>query len=93
MRYMASIYVSDVMDQIAATIEIQAWQEQYGPPETTYQRTVITPGFGDYSPTRWLQRALDVISTDMSEPSAESKDGGPLLGGINTISETGDRRV
>jgi hypothetical protein len=91
MRYMSSIYVSDVMDQIAATIEILAWEADYGPPETVYQQTYVTPGYGDYDAVRWLQRVLDVISAGMSDPSAESKDGGAPMGGVNTISGRSDR--
>jgi hypothetical protein len=93
MRYMASIYISDVMDQIAATIEVQGWEHQFGPPEVMYQDTIITPGYGDYDCSRWLQRALDILSSRMSATPSESQNGAVPMGGPHTISETGDKRV
>lgn len=93
MRYMASIYVSDVMDQIAATIEVQGWEEQYGPPEVQYQDTIITPGYGDYDATRWLQRALEVLSSHMNATPSESMNGAAPMGGPHTISGSGDRAI
>jgi len=90
MRYMATIYVSDVMDQVAATVEIQGWEAQYGPPETIYEKTVIWPGVGHDVPDLWLESALGCILSDLREPPESRRPGAPVIGGPHTISETGD---
>jgi hypothetical protein len=90
MRYMASIYISDVMDQIAATIEVQGWEAQYGPPEVVYQDTVITPGYGDDDASRWLHRALEVVSQTVNTRPLGAERGRVVEGGPHTISDTGD---
>jgi hypothetical protein len=90
MRYMASIYVSDVMDQIACTLEIQGWAEQYGPPDTVYQKTLIWAGVGDDDPVSWVKRALFLTYRDMSEPAERVDSTGTPSGGPHIISETGD---
>jgi len=90
MRYMASIYVSDVMDQIACTLEIQGWEAQYGPPDTVYQKTLIWAGIGDDDPVSWVKRALTLACRDMSAPPDRVMSEGVPLGGPHTISETGD---
>lgn len=93
MRYMATVYVSDVMDQVAATIEIQGWERQYGPPETIYEKTYIWPGLGVDDASRWLVVALRGIAGEMSKAPEEGTSGAPPMGGPHTISETGDRRI
>lgn len=90
MRYMASIYVSDVMDQIAATVEVQGWLEHSGPPEIVWQKTLIWPGVGDDDPLSWVKRALFLAYRDMNTPPDRVMSGGVPLGGPHTISETGD---
>ena len=54
MRYMATIYVSDVLDQVALTLEIQGWAEQWGPPEEMARHTLVFPGIGESDPAGWL---------------------------------------
>jgi hypothetical protein len=90
MRYMASIYVSDVMDQIACTVEIQGWPEQYGPPDVVWQKTLIWPGIGDDDAVGWVKRALFLAYRDMSGPPDRVTSGGQPMGGPHIISETGD---
>lgn len=87
---MASIYVSDVMDQIAATIEVQGWEAQYGPPEVMYQDTIITPGYGDHDASRWLQRALEVLLEAVNTRPLGAERGRVVEGGPHTISGSGD---
>lgn len=93
MRYMASIYVSDVMDLIALTVEIQGWTEDYGPPELVYQKTLTYPGVGADLPHEWLARALFLASEEITTPTAKGGGGRCAMGGGYTISETGDRRI
>lgn len=90
MRYMATIYLSDVMDQVAATLEVQGWSRQYGPPETVYEKTFVWPGYGDNEPIQWLQRFLSSIVQDMTT-AARVESGRPLrVGGIYTVSGSSD---
>lgn len=90
---MATLYVSDVMDVVAATVEIQGWTEQYGPPETIYQRTLVVVGVGESDPRRWLARALDTLSRDMAQPPEEGSSRGRPLGGPHSISEGCDSGI
>lgn len=90
MRYMATIYLSDVMDQVAATLELQGWSELYGPPETLLVKTFVWPGFGDDEPSQWLQRFLHRMWQDIDAPPRVQPLGGVPMGGPHTISETGD---
>lgn len=90
MRYMATIYVSDVMEQVALTAEIQGWSEQYGPPETVWQKTYVWDGVGEDDPLRWLARALHVASQNVEPPRSSRGSGAAGIGGPHTLSETGD---
>lgn len=87
---MATIYVSDVLDQVAGTIEIQGWEHQYGPPETIYEHTWVRQGYGDLDVSRWLYRALIALIADMAPAPTEGFVRAGLDGGPHTISETGD---
>lgn len=91
MRYMATLYISDVMDQVAGTIEIQGWERQYGPPETIYEHTWLRQGYGELEPSRWLYRALIACLADMAPPASEGTETGGPDGGTHTLSETGDK--
>lgn len=93
MRYMASIYISDVMESVAATLEIQGWTEQFGPPDIVMQKTFVWPGVGETNERFWLQGALRRCIEDMSTTPAESGTGAAPMGGPYTISETGDRQI
>jgi len=87
---MASIYVSDVMDQCAATIEIQGWLEHVGPPEVVWQKTCIWPGVGETDPVRWTARALNECLSEMkTDPHKGGCEGLPV-DGPHTLSGTGD---
>jgi hypothetical protein len=90
MRYMATVYISDVMDVVASTVEIQGWTEQYGPPECVYSNTVVLPGVGETDPRRWLARALLRLHLDMAPPASEGSRRVGADGGLHTLSETGD---
>lgn len=68
MRYMASIYASDVMDLVAVTLELQQWTESYGPPEVVYRVTFTYPGIGADTPSEWLGRALFLASESVTTP-------------------------
>lgn len=93
MRYMATIYVSDVLDSVAGTIEVQGWEAQYGPPETVYEHTWVRQGYGELDVPRWLYRALIALIADMAPaPSEGMLEAGPD-GGSHTLSETGDNRI
>lgn len=85
MRYMTTIYVSDVMDQVAMTVEVQSWEGQFGPPETALRATYVWPGVGADNPVEWLCRALFLASQEMSNAPSESRNGAPLSGGAHTI--------
>lgn len=93
MRYMATVYVSDVMDQIAVTLEVMGWPEMYGAPETVYELTTAWPGLGVDNPQEWLLRALRGLCADMSKALQEGTWRALPMGGPDTISETGDRPV
>jgi len=71
MRYMATIYVSDVMDVVAATIELQAWSADYGPPELAGQWTMVLPGIGENDAREWLGRALFEASLHVTTPTSK----------------------
>jgi len=90
MRYMASIYISDVMDQVAATIELQEWGELYGPPEVTWQKTLVFPGIGEPDRLEWLARALFLACEEVSTAPPGRVMEGPAAGGHHTISGSGD---
>lgn len=92
MRYMASIYVSDVMDQVALTLEIQAWEGQFGPPETVCQKTLVWPGIGEGDAIEWVARALFLASSDLTTPRREGSRRGAAMGGPHTLSESRDNR-
>ena len=93
MRYMATIYISDVMDSIAATLELQGWSDQLGPPETVYEHTGVWRGVGETGRQEWLQRALMLLLQDMSTAPEESRSGAAPMGGPHTISGSGDRTI
>ena len=90
---MATIYISDVLDQVAATLEVQGWSAHYGPPETVYEKTFVWPGYGDDDPVGWLQRFLSRMVEDMTRAHREGSSGLLRIGGVYTISETGDHRI
>ena len=93
MRYMATIYISDVMDQVAATLEVQGWSRPYGAPETAIAKTFVWPGYGDDDPVQWLQRFLSNIVEEMTR-AHRLELGGPLrVGGVYTISGSGDTEI
>jgi len=93
MRYMATIYVSDVMDQVAATLELHGWESHFGPPELVMQKTFVWPGVGEPDASFWLQGALRAVIRDMREPPESRRPGAPVIGGSHTISESGDTRL
>lgn len=89
MRFMASLYVSDVMDQIACTVEVQGWYSQFGPPEVMCQRTVVMPGIGETDPLEWTSRALTAVALDLTTP-VQGRGGRALpMGDTDTISGIG----
>jgi len=90
MRYMATIYVSDVLDQVAGTIEVQGWEAQYGPPETVYEHTWVRQGYGELDVPKWLYRALIALIADMAPPGTEGTVPGGPDGGRHIISGSGD---
>lgn len=93
MRYMATIYISDVMESVAATLEVQGWQEQFGAPDTVLSKTFVWPGVGESDARFWLQGALRRCIQDMT-PAPESRvTGAGSMGGPYTISETGDNAL
>jgi hypothetical protein len=93
MRYMATIYVSDVMDQVAMTVDLEAWEAQYGPPEPALRATYVFPGVGDSDPAQWLLRALARAAAEMSKAAREGMRAAEPMGVTHTLSETGDRAV
>jgi len=90
---MATIYVSDVMDQVALTVEVQEWATQFGAPETSLRATYVWPGVGAGSPREWLGMALFLASEEISKPARRRDAGRAAMGGPHTISETGDRSI
>lgn len=90
MRYMATIYISDVLDQVAATLEVQGWAQQYGAPETVYEKTFVWPGYGDDAPVRWLQRFLSEMVEDMTKAAGVEHRRPLRVGGVYTISGSSD---
>lgn len=93
MRYMATIYVSDVMDLVASTLELHGWPEQYGPPELVCQTTVVQPGIGETDPARWLSRALIALAEDVARTASEGMETARPDGGAHIISGSGDIRI
>ena len=90
MRYLATIYLSDVLDQVAATLEVQGWSAQYGPPETVCEKTFVWPGYGDDDPVGWLQRFLSRMVEEMTT-AARVEHRRPLrVGGVYTVSGSSD---
>jgi len=93
MRYMATIYVSDVMDQVALTVEIQGWPSQFGAPEDVLRATYVWPGVGEADPVGWLSRALFLAAEGMSKAPEEGSSGASPMGGPHTLSGSGDTRI
>jgi len=93
MRYMATIYISDVMESVAATLEVQGWTQQFGPPETVLVKTFVWPGVGESDARFWLQGALRRCIEDMRTGPAEGSAGPVVMGVPHTLSETGDRQI
>jgi len=93
MRYMATIYVSDVMDQVALTVEVQEWANQFGAPETSLRATYVWPGVGAGSPSEWLGMALFLASEEISKAAREGSRAASPIGGHNTISGSGDTQI
>jgi hypothetical protein len=91
MRYMASIYVSDVMDLVALTLELNAWEAQYGPPELIASQTFTWAGIGEDDPLEWLKRALTLACSDLTAHPRRDQGAPPGIGGTYTISGSGDR--
>lgn len=87
---MATIYISDVLDQVAATLEVQGWSRHFGPPEPMLEKTFVWPGYGDDDPVGWLQRFLSRMVEDMTTAHKVETRGPLRVGGVYTISETGD---
>jgi len=90
MRYMATIYISDVMDLVALTLELQAWQADYGPPELVGSHTFTWRGVGATEPNEWLARALFLAVEELTQPRSEGRNGAAPMGGPHTISGSGD---
>jgi len=90
MRYMATIYISDVMESVAMTLEVEGWSEQYGPPDTLGRATYVWRGVGEDDWRPWLGRALFLASEEVSKAPLEGRSGAEPMGGRHTISETGD---
>lgn len=90
MRYMATIYVSDVMESVAMTVEVQGWAQQYGSPEDLLRATYVWEGVGADDPVEWLARALFLASEEMSKPARGRVNGRARDGGAYTISGSGD---
>jgi len=93
MRYMATIYVSDVMESVALTVEVQEWAEQYGAPETSLRATYVWPGVGAGSPREWLGMALFLASEQLTTPDPKGGPGAAAMGGPHTLSGSGDTRI
>lgn len=93
MRYMSTIYISDVMESVALTLEVQGWERQWGPPETMLSKTFVWPGVGEGEPVQWLQRALMECLRQMKTSPGESHPGPVAIGGPHTISESSDRLI
>jgi len=93
MRYMATIYVSDVMESVAMTVEVEGWSEQYGPPDTLGRATYVWRGVGEDDWRPWLARALFLCSEEVSKAPLDAGRGAEPLGGPHTLSETGDKRL
>lgn len=91
MRYMATIYLSDVMDQVAMTLEVQGWYSQFGPPEVMCQRTLVWPGIGESDPLEWTARALFLASQDITTPPSGRVTGALQMGDPHTISGIGQQ--
>lgn len=90
MRYMATIYISDVMESVALTLEVQGWERQWGPPEQVLSKTFVWPGVGEGEPSVWLQRALRGCLASMKTTPGESLPGAAAIGGPYTISGSSD---
>jgi hypothetical protein len=93
MRYMASMYLSDVMESVALTIEVQGWSEQFGPPEVILQKTFVWQGIGETRPEEWVARALFMASEGLTTARSEGSERAAAMGGHYTISETGDSGI
>jgi len=93
MRYMATIYVSDVMESVALTLELQGWAGQFGAPETMLTSTYVWPGIGDDDPRSWLARALMEASISLTTPRSEGRNAAAPMGGGYTISGSSHRPI
>jgi len=83
---MATLYVSDVLEQIALTVEVQGWEQQFGPPETVCQRTLVWDGVGEIRPEEWLARVLFLAAEELTTPAESRVSAGAAMGGAHTIS-------
>lgn len=90
MRYMATIYVSDVMESVAMTVEVQGWAQQFGAPEDLMRATYVWQGVGANTPVEWLSRALFLAAENMSNAPLEGRSGASPMGGAHIISGSSD---
>src|SRR5690348_15280335 len=92
MRYVAKLYVTDVMDQVVVSGYVFDADQLSNPDHDTWEFTYQTPGLGLDEPAAWLLNALYRCLVSEESPRARRGSGASPVGGSYTISETGDTR-
>lgn len=90
MRYVAKIYVLDIMDQVAVSGYVYDADPLTDPDHTPLEFTYTGVGKGLDDPVSWLVWHVYEALQDMTRPQRGGRLGPGRMGGGNTISETGD---
>lgn len=91
MRYIAKIYVSDVLDQVVVSGYVHDCPPPGSDAPEMFEFTVQEPGTGEPEPLRWLARALEGVTERVLQEGLRTWNGSPTGGGQHTISGITDR--
>lgn len=92
MRYVAKIYVLDVMDQVAVSGYVYDSDPKTDPDHTPVEFTFTGTGKGLDDPVSWLVWHVYEALQAMTNPRHSGGIGGSWMGGPHTISGSGDKR-
>lgn len=92
MRYVAKIYVTDVMDQVVVSGYVFDADSQSNPDHETVEFTYQEAGVGLDDPMAWLLNSLYRCLVSQQSPGRVAGRGPVPNGGSYTISGSGDTR-
>lgn len=86
MRYMAKVYVSDVLDFVVVSGYVVDCDEMTSPDHESHDFTWQAPGRGVSEPLEWLLDALSRAPSVKGEPARSVDSGGLPVGGAHSVS-------